>query len=993
VNWIVITAGGSGNGNGTVTYNVLANPNSGPRSATLTIAGLSFPVTQAGQGCQFGLTPASASPGVSGGSSSFNVTISGADCIWNANPNVEWLFITAGNSGAGNGTVSYTVSSNQASSFGRTGTISLTTSTTQATFTVSQAGGPCTYSLQQANSAFTAAGGAGTVQVSAPGGCNWTATNGPTAFVTITGGAPGSGAGTVSFTVPSNSSGITRTENLTVAGQQYTVTQAGAATASCTATGNPPPAIAIEGRTEILEELFVTCDGLSNATNATVTLTLNTSVTNALMGTGTTDAQLASGAAQLYGQTSGYSTLVWTNVPIGPGSTTLHITNVRVDASLLGNGATSQPAGVIAQVSVNTGTELPVSYSPQSAACSAAGSGEILGCAAPMLVFQKGQASPPAGGPQTIVPLVYQEAIATAFHAGGASPTRLRLVITKIPSTVRVFAPVYPTEGTSRAQLFSADSNGAGGDPVVGTSTIQGVYQELTVTQGTASATWLVLAADSSKIETWTFPLLVNNATNADLNTIQVAAAFAPVSDVAIASASAPVPRYRDFSKPQKLVNLRVTIVTSIMTASSAAAAAHLTAKSPSAGVSGNITSTIKILNDTSDPSQVATNVTIRGNASGATIVVCTASGAGQCNASGGTAQAAYSSLQPGESETVTWTEQSDKGAQTVGNTARAAADQVNLDLAAATASSFIILNNQPVVVSIDPPAGTASTQTFTAIFSHPNGWQNLGVVNILFNKALDAKRACYLAYSTQYGSLFLVDDAGSAGGPFAGTVPLGSSATAQNSQCIVGLVSAVADGNTLTLKLNITFKPAFGGNQVMYVAARDQSGNNSNWQALGVFQVPWTLPPLSVGSPNPARGAGATASPQNIIFSVTDLKGTADIGIVNVLINDAIDARRACYLAYVCSSNTLLLVNDAGDAGGPFAGTMNPGVTGTISNSQCQVTASTVSYSGTTGLMLSVSVKFTSGFSGNRVIYVAARDAAFSNNTGWQAVGTWTAQ
>jgi hypothetical protein len=342
----------------------------------------------------------------------------------------------------------------------------------------------------------------------------------------------------------------------------------------------------------------------------------------------------------------------------------------------------------------------------------------------------------------------------------------------------------------------------------------------------------------------------------------------------------------------------------------------------------------------------------------------------------------------------VSWTEQPDINAAGVGNTVRAASDQVDADLTAATASSFILLNGTPVPVTSDPPSGTGNTQNFTFKFSHPNGWQNLGVVNILINKALDAKQACYLAYSTQYSTLFLVDDAGDAGGPFAGSVPLGSAATAQNSQCIVGLVSAApTDATTLTVTLNITFKPAFGGNQVVYVAARDQAGNNSNWQALGVWQVPWSPGKLAVGSPNPARGAGATTSPQNIVFSMTDTNGIADIGIVNILINGAIDARAACYLAYVTSGNLLLLVDDAGDAGGPFAGTMNPGVTGTMSNSQCQVTSANVSYSGTNSLMLSVSLKFTSGFGGNRVIYVAARDAAFTTNTGWQAVGTWTVQ
>ncbi len=49
VDWVVITAGSSGSGNGTVQFNLLANPNNGARSATLTIAGQSFTVTQVGQ--------------------------------------------------------------------------------------------------------------------------------------------------------------------------------------------------------------------------------------------------------------------------------------------------------------------------------------------------------------------------------------------------------------------------------------------------------------------------------------------------------------------------------------------------------------------------------------------------------------------------------------------------------------------------------------------------------------------------------------------------------------------------------------------------------------------------------------------------------------------------------------------------------------------------------------------------------------------------------
>jgi len=43
--------------------------------------------------------------------------------------------------------------------------------------------------------------------------------------------------------------------------------------------------------------------------------------------------------------------------------------------------------------------------------------------------------------------------------------------------------------------------------------------------------------------------------------------------------------------------------------------------------------------------------------------------------------------------------------------------------------------------------------------------------------------------------------------------------------------------------------------------------------------------------------------------------------------------------------------------------------------------------------LALALNVTFTSGFKGNRIVYVAGRDAAGGNNTDWQAAGTFTVQ
>jgi len=141
--------------------------------------------------------------------------------------------------------------------------------------------------------------------------------------------------------------------------------------------------------------------------------------------------------------------------------------------------------------------------------------------------------------------------------------------------------------------------------------------------------------------------------------------------------------------------------------------------------------------------------------------------------------------------------------------------------------------------------AGAAGTnQLATYVFSDSNGWQHLAVTDILINGAINGIGACYLAYvpsqspgSYGNGTLYLVDDAGDAGGPYAGslTLPTTSATPISNKQCSIdgSQSSFIAGGNTLTLTLAITFSPAFAGNQVAYLAAQDLSGADSGWQAL----------------------------------------------------------------------------------------------------------------------------------------------------------------
>ena len=116
--WITITFS-SGCCNGSVHYEVAANSGAA-RTGTMTIAGQTFTVDQAGAPCSFSVLPTSNSFNAAGGNNSFNVTTQ-AGCNWTATTIASWITITSG-SGTGSGTVNYTVGVNPTTS-PRNGTI------------------------------------------------------------------------------------------------------------------------------------------------------------------------------------------------------------------------------------------------------------------------------------------------------------------------------------------------------------------------------------------------------------------------------------------------------------------------------------------------------------------------------------------------------------------------------------------------------------------------------------------------------------------------------------------------------------------------------------------------------------------------------------------------------------------------------------------------------------------------------------------------------
>jgi len=293
-----------------------------------------------------------------------------------------------------------------------------------------------------------------------------------------------------------------------------------------------------------------------------------------------------------------------------------------------------------------------------------------------------------------------------------------------------------------------------------------------------------------------------------------------------------------------------------------------------------------------------------------------------------------------------------------------------------------------PSVVSLAPAVSGGSNQLLTVTYSAPGGYATLGVVNVLINTFLDGRQGCYIAFVPSgggAGTLYLIDDAGDAGGPYSGMM-LPGKGVVQNSQCgVSGSGSSVSgSGNNLTLTLNMIFAPTFAGNKVIYAAARDTAQSNSGWQTMGVHGVP----PLPSTFPNPvgmspSSGSGLT---QTVTFTYQDQSNATNLQTVWALINTAIDGRAACYVAYYRPGHQLYLYPDNGD--GSQATSIVLTGNNTISNSQCTISAQGSNVQ-TIGNILTVTlpITFKTAFAGFKGVWLAAQTLG-GQVSPWQALG-----
>ena len=167
--------------------------------------------------CTSSLSASSASIPTSGGNGTVDVTSS---CTWNATTDSAWITITSGSTGSGNGTVGFLVQPHTGATY-RAGSITIA----GQPFTVIQ--NACSYTLSYSTTSFPATAASDSVTVTASGTtCLWTAVSN-SSWITINSGSSGTGSGIVNYSLAANTSTTARSGSMTIAGQTFTITQAG----------------------------------------------------------------------------------------------------------------------------------------------------------------------------------------------------------------------------------------------------------------------------------------------------------------------------------------------------------------------------------------------------------------------------------------------------------------------------------------------------------------------------------------------------------------------------------------------------------------------------------------------------------------------------------------------------------------------------------------------------------------------------------------------
>ena len=213
----VLASTATGQGSATVLFSVQPNPSIEERTTTVTVAGREITVTQ--RGYEAVVTPnVPMTVPLRSAMRVFTVTIP-SYIAWEATSNADWIKIESGATGMGNGTVQIITDTvtDAPNGYSRMGTLTIAGQTVyviQRNFDLS---------LSPLTATYKSAGGSGEIDVNVADGIPWTI-DATADWVKVT-SEPGTGHGTVTYTVEPNKTGEARSAFIIVSGSYHTVTQ------------------------------------------------------------------------------------------------------------------------------------------------------------------------------------------------------------------------------------------------------------------------------------------------------------------------------------------------------------------------------------------------------------------------------------------------------------------------------------------------------------------------------------------------------------------------------------------------------------------------------------------------------------------------------------------------------------------------------------------------------------------------------------------------
>lgn len=216
--WVTLSEG-TGVGTRTITASASANVLSARRLDTLTLAGVSVSLDQAGVVCTFALSGTSTEVDAPGGAISVQVQVNAPDCSVPTSSGVPWISVVLSSSAGASRLLSVSVGQNVLAA-PRQGSIAIG----GAPFTVNQRGVPCAFQLSAASLSVSAAGGVARVLVAAAApDCTWSVA-GVVAWAAA-GVKSGVGSQGLDFAVMANSDEVPRAATFTVAGRSLIINQ------------------------------------------------------------------------------------------------------------------------------------------------------------------------------------------------------------------------------------------------------------------------------------------------------------------------------------------------------------------------------------------------------------------------------------------------------------------------------------------------------------------------------------------------------------------------------------------------------------------------------------------------------------------------------------------------------------------------------------------------------------------------------------------------